>query len=80
MDNDGNYDWTETYISFDQIMLQLRKIASDGGQTVKGTSETLTIANGNSVNYTVVTIVISSIAIVTLLGAGLMIKRRKEDR
>ena len=37
-------------------------------------------ANNTNKNYVPMIIIISSIAMVTLLGAGLMIKRRKEDR
>ena len=67
-------------VNLKTILPEIRKIAVRGGKTVNDSSELTTSGYHASVNNTVIIIVISSIALVTVLGTALMIKRRKEDR
>ena len=56
----------------------INRAAAANKTTVFDAAGTLTVSHNNS--GLMISIVISSIALVSILGAALMIKRRKEDR
>ena len=67
---------SETNINFDEIMLSLKKVATDAGLSVSGSNKLSTIINGGTDTTTMVVIAISA-SLIAGLGLFFFIRKKK---